>query len=359
MKKADRGLYQSGNTLYIRFADQNGEIQRESSGSKNKSVAKQLLSVRKGDVVQGKFKKVQKKEKVLFKDYSDVFLRWAKVNLTPNGYRRYDTTMNQLLAHFKKFYLDQIKRTDIERYKENRSEKVSNSTINRDLACMKKMYNNAIADEIVDSNPVKTIEFLDEPERSEQHLSEKEMIDLLNACDNDTNKTFVIVGLNTGMRLEELLSLRWDQVDFENNLITMKNMKNKKEDKIPMNAMVVEQLNKLGRKSEYVISKPDNTRYKEFGKQGNKVMTKAFIKKCTPHILRHTYATMLVKAGVDLHTVKELGRWSNLKLVMRYSHVNENDHRSQAVKKLESNFQTDTKGDTVEKNNNNSKPQGE
>ena len=41
----------------------------------------------------------------------------------------------------------------------------------------------------------------------------------------------------------------------------------------------------------------------------------------TPHVLRHTFASRLVMAGVDLRTVQELGGWSSLDLVQRYSHL--------------------------------------
>ena len=80
-----------------------------------------------------------------------------------------------------------------------------------------------------------------------------------------------------------------------------------------------------------------------------KLRQKAELKKeqCTPHILRHTFATMLVRSGVDLLTVKELGRWSDLKLVQRYAHVSKT-HRTRVVNMLAESFQGSTKGDTVD-----------
>ena len=38
------------------------------------------------------------------------------------------------------------------------------------------------------------------------------------------------------------------------------------------------------------------------------------------HDLRHTFATRLVQAGVDIYTVQKLGRWKNISMVMRYAH---------------------------------------
>ena len=350
-KKGDRGLYQRGKIWYIRFADSNGEIQRESSGSTNKTVAKQLLAVRKAEVAQGKFKKVQKQEKVLFKDYAQEFLRWAKVNKKYKSYLRYLTSIKQLIPFFGNRYMCDLKRKDIENYKAKRKEKVSAATINRDLACMKKMYNNAIADELVEINPVVKIEFFKEPARSPNFLSEEQAGCLLTACDNNASKTFVVLGLNTGMRLNEMLSLKWEQINFKDEMITLRDTKNNKEDSIPMNEMVLEQLQSLEQKSEYVICKKDGTRYIDFRKQWIKLIKKANLVNITPHVLRHTWATALVRAKVDLMTIMELGRWSDLRLVNRYSHI-DGDHRTREIKKLDGKFKSDTKSDTNQENDN-------
>ncbi len=192
MKKVDRGLYQRGNIQYIRFADQNGEIQRESSGSKNKSVAKQLLSVRKAEVVQGKFKKIKRKEKVLFKDYAQVFLRWAKLHRKSMTFRRYECSITQLLKYLGPIFINDIKRQHIEVFKDKRKKSVVGSTINRDLACLRKLFNNAIDDEIIDVNPLSKIDFFKEPKKSINFLSEEEAKRLIKSCDNEMTKSFPI-----------------------------------------------------------------------------------------------------------------------------------------------------------------------
>ena len=59
---------------------------------------------------------------------------------------------------------------------------------------------------------------------------------------------------------------------------------------------------------------------------GNKTWKRALKKSgidkdVTPHTLRHTFASLLVKNGVDLYQIKEAGGWSDLKSVIRYAHV--------------------------------------
>ncbi|GAB1723881.1 MAG: tyrosine-type recombinase/integrase [Nitrospira sp. CR1.1] len=50
------------------------------------------------------------------------------------------------------------------------------------------------------------------------------------------------------------------------------------------------------------------------------VMRKAEVKTFRCHDLRHTFATRLVQAGVDIYTVQKLGRWKTISMVMRYAH---------------------------------------
>ncbi|MFH1758104.1 MAG: tyrosine-type recombinase/integrase [Pseudomonadota bacterium] len=55
---------------------------------------------------------------------------------------------------------------------------------------------------------------------------------------------------------------------------------------------------------------------------------KAGLKHLRFHDLRHTFATRLVQAGVDIYTVQKLGRWKNISMVMRYAHHHPESLRS-------------------------------
>lgn len=53
----------------------------------------------------------------------------------------------------------------------------------------------------------------------------------------------------------------------------------------------------------------------------------------SPHVLRHTFASRLAMAGVDLRTIQELGGWRSLAMVERYSHLTPS-HKAAAVERL-------------------------
>ena len=57
------------------------------------------------------------------------------------------------------------------------------------------------------------------------------------------------------------------------------------------------------------------------------------------HTLRHTFASRLAMAGVDLRTIQELGGWHSLQMVERYSHLSPN-HKAQAVERIALNNST-------------------
>ena len=337
------GVFKRGNVWWIRYSYK-GKIIRETSSSENKTVAKQLLSVRKAEVAQGKLKIKTKENQILLSDYSLEFLRWARIHRKPKSSLRYQVSLNQLIPFFKDQKLVDITKKDIERYKAKRIKTASGSTINRDLACLKKLFNNAIAEDILENNPVIGIEFFKEPRRSVNFLSDIEGRKLVKACDTDAMKTFVILGLHTGMRHNEMLSLKWEDVNLDDKLITLKDTKNNKEETIPLNNTALDRLKNLNQISEYVVSKDDGDRYRDIRKSWQRVIKKAGLKNITPHILRHTFATTLVREGADLNAVKELGRWGDLKLLERYSHVSK-DHRTRVINKLDSKFQDDDKDD--------------
>lgn len=92
-------------------------------------------------------------------------------------------------------------------------------------------------------------------------------------------------------------------------------------------------------RSEYVFSQPNGKPYKS--------MEKPFAKACQDaglsdtgvslHTLRHTFASNLVMAGVDLRTVQEYGGWSDLSLVQRYSHFSAS-HKAKAIEAIVETF---------------------
>ena len=155
--------------------------------------------------------------------------------------------------------------------------------------------------------------------------------------------------LYAGARRGELLVARWDQVDTKRGLLTLPTSKSGKPRFIELSSVVLEALARVPRHLGEPRIFPDCRKvthhfpaWAEASKLSGKV---------TLRTLRHTFASRLVLAGVDLVTIRELGGWSEkggLNLVQRYAHVREG-HKRQAVEALargERLVRTDTRTDT-------------
>lgn len=105
---------------------------------------------------------------------------------------------------------------------------------------------------------------------------------------------------------------------------------------VPLNAVIRAALERLKEgeqgQGDYVFSKRDGSPYRSIRTAFNNAVNRAKLTDVTIHTLRHTFASRLTMVGVDLRTIQELGGWSNLEMVQRYSHLSQS-HKAEAVEK--------------------------
>lgn len=236
-----------------------------------------------------------------------------------------------LEANLKPFFgrskLNDITPLQIEKYRTKRLEKgVTKSTVNRELALMKKMFNLAIDWNFIEENPVSKIKFFSEKDTLKERILSREEEDRLLETSIAHLKSILIVALNTGMRLGEILSLNWGQVDFEKKMIRVEKTKSGEIRYINMNTTLKEELKRIRAEGESTVYTFTNSKT---GKPFTTVKTafkaacrRAGIKGLRFHDLRHTFASRLVESGVDLITVRDLLGHSTVKVTERYTHPN-------------------------------------
>ena len=209
--------------------------------------------------------------------------------------------------------------------------------MNRELALLKRMFNLAIDwDLYLGSNPVRKVKFFQEINLGFRTLTEEEEGKLLvNAT--PYIQDIVIFALNTGLRIGEILSLTWERVDMEKELLSVFADKTHKIRTVPINteSRRVLQFWALGRKNEFVFYNFESGKpFVDLDAGLALACRKAGIEGVTWHKLRHTFASRLVNRGVDIVTVKELLGHSTVVTTMRYTHTNLDSKRN-AVAKLE------------------------
>jgi integrase len=126
----------------------------------------------------------------------------------------------------------------IEQFQTERIDKGNKpATINRLLATLKHMFTKAVEWDMVEEESLKRIrrvKLLEENNKRLRYLSKKECQELISNCEQHL-KPVVITALNTGMRKEEILSLKWEQIDFTHGFIHLEVTKNGERRDIPIN----------------------------------------------------------------------------------------------------------------------------
>jgi len=161
-------------------------------------------------------------------------------------------------------------------------------------------------------------------------------------------KPMLVVMLNTGVRTQELLGLRFTDIDWKNLSIVVRSPKTKDYRIVPINKTLARTLRYLEKNyispssCKITARKPSHSNFifcdykglqiKSIKTSFNSAASSAGI-KVSPHSLRHTFATNLLSRGVDIVTVKELLGHKKLETTLIYTHSN-NQLKVDAVNKL-------------------------
>ena len=304
------------------------------------------------------------------------FLMWLREyqyhKLKPMSYDRLETTVfNHIFPSFGHFKIDRVTRDNVQSLinKLYKKDGLSYSTVKKVYLALNSCYKNAMIAGVVSKNPCHGIVLPAQNERTKKVLPlNEEQISLIK---EEINKLSVkgtplyfygqayLLILNTGMRMGEALSLRWDDIDFAQRTIKIEKHEilTKKRDEegncvggyelqiqnttktasgnrtVPINQSAEQALLilKKNNPSPYVIV---NNRGKcvlpsNFERSFHAVLRNAGIEgDFGVHALRHTFASMLFAKGVDVKIVSKLLGHSSVKITYdTYVHLFEKDFR--------------------------------
>jgi integrase len=332
-REPQMGIYKRGNVYWIDFYDPSRKRVQESSQSSNRRDAEDLLTLRKSEILRGVYKQPIK---ITLGEFGERYMEHAKAN--KRSWLRDEQILNHLSTFFgKEKPLTEITPMQIEGYKLQRRGKIADSTVNRELALLKRMFNLAITwDLFLGLNPVRKVKFFREFNIGLRVLSTEEEEKLLQHA-IPYLQDLICFALNTGLRIGEIFSLRWSNVDLKRGILAVFASKTQMIREIPINSETRKVLEAwwLGKKNEGVFYNPQTGKPFVDLKTGfNLACEKSGISGVTWHTLRHTFASRLVNSGVDIVTVKELLGHSSISVTMRYAHTNIESKRA-AVEKLD------------------------
>jgi integrase len=339
------GVFKRNDNFFIDYYAWGRRIREKVGPSKGEAL--RALSVRKAEVALGKFNLVPRASIPTFKAFADRYEELVSIHKKGRAGEHYIIQM--LIRIFGKRRISDITAEDGERFKTTRSRQVKPATVNREMTVLKHMMAKALGWKLLATNPLRGVQSLTVPKRLERILELNEELRLLAACDRVRSKFLrpvVILALNTGMRRGELLSLQWSQVDFSCRKIRVLNAKTESGDRtIPVNSTAYAVLNCLkgNRKSELVFpsSRKEGKRILDLKKGFKKAVRLAKLQgNLRFHDLRHTFATRLVQAGVDIITVQHLLGHARISMTARYAHSPDTS-RIAAVERLDRLFDTE------------------
>lgn len=321
---------------YLRIRDSKIEAQSELEDLRSQHRKEKIFGMKKSIVIDQ-----------TFRGFAEEFIKkYAEINKRSSGRDR--QSIKHLNAYFKNKSLSEISSGLVEGYKAHRkSEKASNATINRELACLRTILYKAVEWGSLESYPLPKRKLLLKEENGRTRILTDVEARLLIEKAKHHLKPILTLLLNTGMRKSEALGLKWENVDFRKGFLYIANSKSGKPRYIPMNAIVYETLQVLKDKTDsgFIFSNPETKKgFLDIKRSFHTACKEAEIKGVTLHTLRHTAASRMVEAGVDLVTIKEILGHATIQMTMRYAHPTPENMR-RAVEKLGVLFESTRKKD--------------
>lgn len=251
-----------------------------------------------------------------------------------------------LNAHFGSTRINKITEFDVKSYRKNRKGGgASDATINRELATLSHLLNSAQSWGWIKRDDIPAIAKTAEGKGRIVSLTDAQCALLLEAAIADQDPDiwlFVLIGLCTGMRHAEITAIRWDEIDYAQCRIFVPKAKGgSRNQPIPAGLSAA-----LKAEHDQALD-PDGWVFvprKAKSKSGHRTyMTSSFRrvvvranldrKRVTPHVMRHTAITKLVKGRIDIPTIMKISGHKTTAMVLRYTHI-DSEHIDAAAASL-------------------------
>lgn len=263
------------------------------------------------------------------------YLRFEK-KYSENTISSYKRDLNKINLYLKKDFI-KLTKADIQKYIQNLSKNESSNTISRTISSLKSFYKFLEINKYTNTNPLTTIISPKTARKLPKVLSEEEVNKLLDInLNNDfdyRNKAMLELMYSSGLRVSELINLTVNDIDLKNSLVRIFG-KGSKERIVPLNDYATEALNNYILYHRPKLFKQKESNYLFLNNHGNQMTRQGFFKtlkkiakekgiksELSPHTLRHSFATHLLKYGADLRSIQELLGHSDISTTQIYTHI--------------------------------------
>lgn len=330
----DTGLYErvpGSGVWWIQWSDGQGKKHREKAGSKE--AARKLYQERKTRVLRNeKLPELVARKVLTVKDMVERYRPSWEAKKSARDDDRYAAYWIEAIGNLA---ANEVRPSDIEAWRSHRIkvDKVTGATCNRACAFLRRIFNLAIRDEILDgTNPVAKIRFVRENNQIVRYLTEDEEAALRAVCSPE-NWLKIEVAFLSGLRQMEQLRLRRDDLDFRARVVTVRESKHGEARRVPMSDRLAELFRQQldSHTSDWVF--PGSEEGTHFTASGathalKRAMKQAGVKNFRWHDLRHSFCSRLAMAGCSLVTIQQLAGHKQITVTQRYAHLSPEHNRA-------------------------------
>lgn len=317
MSKQPIQIKQRGQIWHYSFTAPNGQRIRQSARTGEKRQAIELAAEH--------YNRLWREHKLgerPDRTWQEAVVEWLSEQPERSNNPNYMIHLRWLDPHLGHLKLSQINRDTIKAIQSaKQAEGVKPHTVNAVLQQTRVILRAALAWEWIDKIPA--IKLLQEPDRRIRWLSPEEESCLLPELPTHMQR-IVVFALSTGLRMSNILTLTWQQIDLARRQawIYADQAKSRQSIGVPLNDDAMTVLAAcLGDDPTHVFVFRKKPIKRVNGKAWRKALERAGIQNFHFHDLRHTWATRHLMNGTPLHVLQELGGWSDISMLRKYAHL--------------------------------------
>ncbi|MEP5728111.1 MAG: tyrosine-type recombinase/integrase [Sulfitobacter sp.] len=319
-------VYKRGSTYWVRFQWRGQEI-RKSARTTSKREAREYLAE-----ILAQYRRIDLggKPRATFDQAAVQFIEQdvSKKKVSTIGF--YQDCVKVLADEFSGSYLDEISRSRIAKFEADKSRKLSAQTVKHYRTTLSGIFRVAIRHDQVKVNPCRDLDPIKVDNARHRYLTEDEWGEMKPKL-REPIRSIAEMSVLRGMRLGEILNLRWRDLDFQKDLITIPETKGNRPRVLPLEGgrEVVE---RQPRVSDYVFTNMAENKFatNDVSKQFGAAMVRMEMDDFKFHDLRHTFASWYVQRGGDLYRLQIILGHKGPTMTQRYAHLRVDDLREVA-----------------------------
>lgn len=274
------------------------------------------------------------------KELIEEFLRYLLIDkgYSNNTIESYKRDLLKFLEYNKNIDISKITSKELKEYiKYLNEEKLNEKSISRNISCLKSFYKFLIIEKKIKDNPAESLYIPKIKKSLPNTLTEEEVLKLIDIDLTDNfsyrNKAMLELMYATGLRVSELINLKLQDIDLSQDIIRTFG-KGSKERVIPIGDYAKEYVEKYFYEYRGSMIKKKACEYLFLNNHGDKMTRQGFFKiikkiakekgidkPLSPHTIRHSFASHLLKYGADLRTIQCLLGHSDISTTQIYTHI--------------------------------------